>query len=345
MDLSDPFVEPRHETVERLRDASRRLVRELGFMRSTLADTALSASAVHAVLELGRRPGLQARELAQLLRLDKSNASRQLCKLEELGFVERIVNPRDARSAFLHLTRAGRALRDRIDAYATQQVSRALQHLQTVDQQTVTRALGLYADALAATQEGAPVCAENGKTAEGETLFKPEAGAIVEGYAPGCVGDIASLHARFYAELAGFGAYFEKKVATELAEFAYALPSPDKRLWIYREGDRTLASIAVEVEDGGVGHLRWFIVDGCLRGSGVGRRLLEAAVAFIERECHGAYLWTFSGLDAARHLYEQFGFVLTEQATGEQWGVEVTEQRFERGGGEGLMEVTGPERK
>ena len=41
-------------------------------------------------------------------------------------------------------------------------------------------------------------------------------------------------------------------------------------------------------------------------------------------------LWTFQGLDAARRLYESYGFQLEEEWPGAQWGKEVVEQRFER---------------
>jgi hypothetical protein len=41
------------------------------------------------------------------------------------------------------------------------------------------------------------------------------------------------------------------------------------------------------------------------------------------------YLWTFAGLDPARHLYEKAGFTLVKERTGRQWGTEVEEQRFE----------------
>ena len=30
------------------------------------------------------------------------------------------------------------------------------------------------------------------------------------------------------------------------------------------------------------------------------------------------YLWTFQGLGSARHLYEKFGFTLTQEKTGKQ---------------------------
>lgn len=42
----------------------------------------------------------------------------------------------------------------------------------------------------------------------------------------------------------------------------------------------------------------------------------------------GIYLWTFAGLDAARRLYDDFGFRLVEEQAGETWGTRVTEQRF-----------------
>ena len=37
-----------------------------------------------------------------------------------------------------------------------------------------------------------------------------------------------------------------------------------------------------------------------------------------------------AGLDAARKLYEQHGFVLMEEYPGDQWGKQVLEQKFVR---------------
>jgi GNAT superfamily N-acetyltransferase len=155
--------------------------------------------------------------------------------------------------------------------------------------------------------------------------------AIVEGYRPGCIGDIASLHARFYATHWGFGAFFEHRVATELATFAAALPAEGKALWLCQAQGRTLASLAIDGDTRtGAAHLRWFIVDDALRGSGVGRQLMVRAMQFVDARFEHTSLWTFKGLDAARHLYESFGFRLAQQAEGAQWGTRVTEQRFSR---------------
>jgi DNA-binding MarR family transcriptional regulator len=134
--------------VEELRDVSRKLVRELGFMRAALGDTGLGPSGVHAVLEIGRTPGILARDLAELLRLDKSNMSRQVAKLEASGYVRREAASDDARSYHLHLTESGEALRDDIDRDVTDQVSRALSKLPAADRSELVRCVALYVDAL-----------------------------------------------------------------------------------------------------------------------------------------------------------------------------------------------------
>lgn len=67
--------------------------------------------------------------------------------------------------------------------------------------------------------------------------------SIHEGYRPGCIGDIVALHARTYARIAGFGVFFEAKVAAELAEFVGRLPSDNKRMWLYLEDDRIKGSL------------------------------------------------------------------------------------------------------
>lgn len=306
-------------TILELREFSRRLVRELGFMRPTLASSDLAPSAVHAVLEIGMAPGLSAKALGQTLRLDKSNTSRQVSKLEADGYVERRTSPDDARASELYLTAAGKALQKKIDRFASEQVSGALQRMAPADQQALVRSLALYADALAKDHASEPATPQ------------PAAANIREGYQPGCIGDIASLHGRFYSTHWGFGAFFEKRVATELAAFAGALPAAGKQLWLYMEDGRALASLAIDGDlDTGVAHLRWFIADDSLRGSGIGRQLMSRAMRFVDEHYRETYLWTFKGLDSARHLYESFGFTLASECEGDQWGTRVTEQRFTR---------------
>ena len=57
---------------------------------------------------------------------------------------------------------------------------------------------------------------------------------------------------------------------------------------------------------------------------------MTLAMAFCN-SCNykSVYLNTFSGLDAARHLYEKHGFKLVKGQRGTMWGAQVNEQRFE----------------
>jgi GNAT superfamily N-acetyltransferase len=156
---------------------------------------------------------------------------------------------------------------------------------------------------------------------------------LEQGYLPGVIGRIAELHARYYARSNGFGVAFEAKVARELAEFCARLDASRDRLWRVMDGEQIEGSLVIDglhaLDDGA--HLRWFITSDALRGQGCGRRLLQQACAFVDAAGYAkTYLWTFAGLSAARHLYEEFGFRLVHQASGAQWGTQVEEQRFER---------------
>lgn len=157
--------------------------------------------------------------------------------------------------------------------------------------------------------------------------------ALHRGYLPGCIGRITELHARFYAAHVGFGVYFESKVARELAAFCERHDESRDGLWLALLDGQVEGAIAIDGEhaDTEGAHLRWFISSDRLRGSGAGRRLIEEALAFCDaRGYRKTWLWTFDGLHAARHLYEQHGFRLVLQQPGGQWGREVLEQRFER---------------
>ncbi len=301
-----------------IRAASRALVRELGFLGEGLAGTALPPSAVHALIEIGAGEGLTAASLGDRLGLEKSSVSRMLRKLVLAGEVAAGRSPADGRAKPLALTAQGRASLARIDAFAERQVAGALRHLPATRQQVVADGLAAYAAALAASRTGRPPAAPV---------------AIEPGYRPGALGACAALHGRTYARLAGFGREFEALVAAALAEFSARLDRPGNRLFLALQGEAILGTIAIDGEDlgPGIAHLRWFAVEEGLRGTGLGRRLLDTALGFCDRAGFAeTQLWTFRGLDAARHLYEAAGFTLAEERPGRQWGAEVMEQRFRR---------------
>ncbi len=160
-------------------------------------------------------------------------------------------------------------------------------------------------------------------------------------YRLGALARVVDLHIAWYARHWNFGLPFEAKVARELAEFLgraddatdlFRLALDSERLG----GEEIVGAITI---DGGEtpaahaareAHLRWFIVAEGQQGKGVGRLLMDAAMDFCrDRRFSRVWLWTFAGLDAARKLYEDYGFTLVEEVEQDQWGRRLTEQRFE----------------
>ncbi len=154
----------------------------------------------------------------------------------------------------------------------------------------------------------------------------------LSGYIPGAIGRIAELHGIYYHEHWGFDLFFESKVAMELSEFLRRFNEAHDGFWVASVEEKLVGSIAIDGfhRNSKGGHLRWFIVAPENQWQGIGKMLLEKAVEFCRKmKFNKVYLWTFSGLDPARHLYEKFGFRLCEEHEGKQWGRTVTEQKFE----------------
>lgn len=303
-----------------IRRSSRVMVRELGFMASTLASTNYSPSAVHTLVEIALRKEMTASQLVQLLGLDKSSVSRMLARLIAAGELEEVTSPEDARAKSLRLTAKGHETVSKINTFSNERVVSAIKSLAPVQQQTISEGLYLYANALLA-------CRETGSD------MRPDELTIVQGDIPGMIGRVAEMHGIYYAREHHFGRFFEAKVATGVAEFSDRLDKPCNQIWLAVMNGRIVGSVAIDGEDlaPGEAHLRWFILDDGCRGHGVGKKLLTEAMRFCDSVGFSAvHLWTFNKLTAARRLYESFGFTLVKEWEGDQWGSLITEQQFTR---------------
>lgn len=305
--------------VEQIRAYSRSMARDWGFMGESIAGADLSPSAVHALLEI-EEGNVNAKDLGAMLRLEKSSVSRMLRKLVEAGDISESPDLHDSRLKQLSLTPAGRLRVESIHAHARAQVTHALERLNPGQKHTVSKGLQLYSAALSSRIQG--------------DKEKPVV-ELVSGYQPGIIARITQMHAQYYSREAGLGQRFESVVAAGLAEFSNRLNHSRNRIWTAMHEGEIIGSVAIDGEDlePGIAHLRWFIVDDSVRGSGAGRRLLNTALEFVDQQkFRETQLWTFSGLSAARHLYESYGFKCVEEWVGDQWGKQMLEQRFSRVG-------------
>lgn len=308
------------KNIQTIRAASRLMVRELGFMNQNLATTDYPPSAVHSMLEVDAHGSMTAAQLVQILGLEKSSVSRMLAKLVKAGELEETPSAEDARTKLLSLTGKGRETVRNINTFADEQVAAALGKLDPFTQDAVSQGLSSYASALKASRENS----------EGNVRNSIK---IVTGYHAGMIGRITEMHGSYYAREHNFGSFFERKVAAGLVDFSDRLGKPCNQIWLAMVNDRVVGSVAIDGEDLGnnEAHLRWFILDDGCRGSGVGRKLIAEAIKFCdEQKFSSVQLWTFNKLKAARRVYESFGFELSKEWEGDQWGSTITEQQFTR---------------
>jgi GNAT superfamily N-acetyltransferase len=156
----------------------------------------------------------------------------------------------------------------------------------------------------------------------------------ITGYEPGAIGRITELHGSYYHKNWDMGLYFEARVATHLAEFLSRFNPERDGAWFAKMNGQIVGAIIIdgaEAETEGA-RLRFFILAPECQGLGVGNRLMEEAVSFCKRVgFKRVYLTTFSGLTAARHLYEKYGFRLYHETDGTELtgNPALTEQKFE----------------
>jgi GNAT superfamily N-acetyltransferase len=147
---------------------------------------------------------------------------------------------------------------------------------------------------------------------------------------PGDIGAVIQLHGTYYGREHGFGISFETYVALGLHEFYEHYDPARDRFWICEHGTRIIGCLLLMHRPAHAAQLRYFLVMPDYRGIGLGRRLMELFVSFLQE--HGyrsAYLWTVDELPAAAALYRRFGFQLTEEKPSTAFGKPLREQRYD----------------
>jgi GNAT superfamily N-acetyltransferase len=91
-----------------------------------------------------------------------------------------------------------------------------------------------------------------------------------------------------------------------------------------------LGCIAITHVDQATAQLRFFFLEPEIRGLGAGRRLIDQAIDFCkDKKYRHVFLWTFSTLMAARHLYDSKGFQIMETHENRDWGETILEERWD----------------
>lgn len=149
-------------------------------------------------------------------------------------------------------------------------------------------------------------------------------------FRPGDLGELIRIHGVQNALDYGFGPAHEAYCARIAADFVLNLHPGRSRVWLVCRDDLAVGSVFIVELPDAIAQLRLLFVDARLRGLGLGRWLVQSAVEYARRAgFRSVFLWTVRGLDRATGIYEDAGFVKTEEKPGAGWGDGPVEVRYE----------------
>ena len=148
----------------------------------------------------------------------------------------------------------------------------------------------------------------------------------------GDLGWVVHRHGVLYHNEYGWDQSFEVLVAQIASAFFQDFdPARDCCRIAEADGQVVGSAFVVRTERRGVAKLRMVYVEPNMRGTGLGRALVEDCMAFARRAGYRRMtLWTNDPLVAARHLYQRLGFEMTASEPVTAFGHVMMSETWER---------------
>jgi DNA-binding MarR family transcriptional regulator/GNAT superfamily N-acetyltransferase len=292
--------------VNEIRKFNRFYTNIIGLINQTILESPYSLAEARVLVEMDNANACTASDLTELLQIDPGYLSRILRRFKKEGLIETNKSVTDRRSQNLVITDKGREIYRRLSESSSLQLVHLLEQIpqggqkQLVDHMTAIQAL----------------------------LSGNNTTITIREYNPGDCGYIAYRHGVLYAQEHGFDQIFEKYVLQSL--IAYLENPAGGKIFIAEYCGTIVGFIGIVQISEARAQLRWFLIEPEFRGAGAGRKLMAAAMEYChQQKVNHVFLWTFKGLDAACHLYEQYGFTLTEEKENNTWKKQLLEQRWD----------------
>jgi len=298
-----------NDTVAAIRRFNRYYTRAIGVLDRAYLGGPYTLAESRVLYEIAHAEPVTPGAIAAPLDLDAGYLSRMLSKLERDGMVVRQRSARDGRSVTFSLTPAGREHFETLDTRSVALVHTLLDDLSATEQTRLTGALDAARGLLEGDGRDAPV-----------TLRPHRAGDM---------GWVVERHAMVYGQEYGWGAAIEGVTARICADFLEHYDPARERCWIAERGGERLGCVFLvkEPDTTDVARLRLLLLTPEARGLGLGRRLVDECLGFArDAGYREVVLWTHAVLTAARAIYAQAGFQVTETWTHDEFGkTEVSE--------------------
>ena len=295
------------ERVMEIRKFNRFYTNIIGLINQNILESPYSLAEARILLEFDHAATCTASNLAEILQIDPGYLSRILRRFKKDGLIETVKSMTDGRSQILNITEKGRATFRQLSDASSSQLVGLLEQLPQGAQQILVHNMAAIQYMLS---------------------DKADTSITIRRYQSGDTGYIAHRHGVLYEKEYGLDHRFEKYVLQSLIAY---LEDPSKgEIWIAECCGTIVGFIGVVGISKRTAQLRWFLIEPEFRNGGLGRKLVATVMEYCQRKYYNhVFLWTFKGLDAARHLYQSFGFTLTEEKENDTWNNQLIEQRWD----------------
>jgi len=287
--------------IRAVRAFNRFYTQRIGVLQRGLLRSPYSLTEVRVLYELANAKDLTATQLQRLLDLDAGYLSRMLRSFERSGLVSRERAKIDGRQTLLRLTWRGRKVFSGLDDRQSSEVAKMLEPMSRDAQESLIASMQKIQIALTGNAGGREV--------------------ILRAHRPGDMGWVMSRHGELYQSEYGWDERFEALVGEIVVNFIRNFDVERERCWIAEIGGERVGSIFLVKDTATAAKLRLLLVEPSARGHGVGKLLVRECIEFARKAGYRKItLWTNSVLDAARHIYEAFGFELVKEEAHTSFG-------------------------
>lgn len=299
------------QRVTAVRRFSRFYTRQIGLLQDGLLDTQFSLTQARVLYELAQQQTCTATELAAALGLDHGYLSRILRLFDERGLVAKRRGNEDGRQVVLSLTTKGRLAIAKLDQLSQHEMAAMLGKMGEAEQIRVVAAMDTIERLIGPSTEDAPAFS-------------------LREHRPGDMGWVVARHGALYPAEYGWDNHIEALTAEIVAGFLKNFDPARERCWIAEMDGEPVGSIFLVRDSDAVARVRLLIVDPRARGLGIGRRLVEEAIAFARKAGYSSVtLWTHKVLTAARMIYVKAGFQLVEEWVHDEFGKPETSETWQ----------------
>jgi len=286
------------DTVAAVRRFNRFYTRTIGVLERGYLGTPYTLAEGRVLYEIATGDGVTAKTVGEITGLDAGYLSRIVARFERDGVVVRERSATDGRSAVLRLTPHGEGVFAPFDRRSAELVEGLIEDLSGPSRMRLTGAMAEVEQLMSASSPG-PI--------------------ILRDHRPGDMGWVVERHAALYGREYGWN--IEGVTARIVADFLDSFDFERERCWIAERDGERLGSVFMVKESEEVARLRLLLLEPAARGEGLGRRLVEACIAFArEKGYREIVLWTHEVLTAARRIYASAGFRLEKTWTHDEFG-------------------------